>query len=70
MLMGLMTLERLDDLVAFSITDMTENPSSKYMLLKPKPEDTLDWDLWAGSTPAKRHDPVQSTSKRLVVPWK
>lgn len=60
-------LERLTD-GGISITDKDGNPSSKYVVEAPKPEELTDEDL-LGSNSAKVNDPVRMYLKEIgVVP--
>ena len=60
-------LERLTD-GGISITDKDGNPSSKYVVEAPKPEDLTDEEL-LGSNSAKVNDPVRMYLKEIgVVP--
>lgn len=60
-------LERLTD-GGISITDKEGNPSTKYVVEEPKPEELTDEEL-LGSTSAKVNDPVRMYLKEIgVVP--
>ena len=62
-----MTLERLTD-GGISITDKEGNPSTKYVVEEPKPEELTDEEL-LGSNSAKVNDPVRMYLKEIgVVP--
>ena len=62
MLMGLMTFWKFDR-GGISITDKDGNPSSKYVVEAPKPEELTDEEL-LGSNSAKVNDPVRMYLKR------
>lgn len=61
MLMGLMTLERLTE--RYSITDKDGNPSSKYVVEAPKPEE-LDEELLVQTQLRSMH-PVRMYLKEI-----